>query len=153
VGLGAKYVVLNTGVQEAGLLKELEKAGVVGEGQGRREVFDTIVCSKVLCSVPDQEAAVKTLYSLLKPGGTLLACEHVSNRWREPKGSLVARIQQVVFTYLGWTFFMGGCHLNRDTEAVLKKAAEADGGWKELDFERVTEWGSIPFVFGRFVKR
>jgi SAM-dependent methyltransferase len=151
-GLGGKYKVLACGGERETLIPALRAEGLQGplfvEG-----VFDTIVCSKVLCSVPELEDTVSGLYDLLKPGGRMIICEHIKNPWRTPKGSYIARALQLFFTFAGWTFFMGGCHLNRRTDEVVKKVAKADGGWESADLETVGAWGAIPFVMGVFVKK
>lgn len=151
-GLGGKYRVLACGGEKQTLVPMLREVGVL-KGQNVEGVFDTIVCSKVLCSVPRLEETVAGLYDLLKPGGRLLVCEHVKNPWRTPKGSVIGRGIQIFFTLAGWTFFLGGCHLNRNTDVVLKLAAEQDGGWAKVDLEKVVAWGTIPFVLGEFVKK
>jgi len=96
---------------------------------------------------------VESLYDLLKPGGRLLICEHIKNPWRTRKGSLVSRLIQEFFMVMGWTYFLGGCHLNRDTLEVVKSVAKKDGGWEKVDLENVVQWGTIPFVLGEFTKK
>ncbi|PGG98215.1 hypothetical protein GX51_06935 [Blastomyces parvus] len=176
-GLGAKYQILPCSAERKALYPALGREGLLAETgagvirgeeveglvQGGQGVFDTIVCVRVLCSVPDQRATVRGLYDLLKPGGKLIVCEHVRNGWsvccgrgRGREGvSFVARVVQVVYTLLGWRFFMGECDLNRDTERVVREVAEeaGDGAWGKVDVQRWFEWSALPYVAGTFVKR
>ncbi|KAM5489692.1 hypothetical protein MaudMau93_003058 [Microsporum audouinii] len=153
-GLSSKYRILHCGAQPESLLPALKKAGALddatNEGKG---LFDTIVCVRVLCSVPAPEKTVKGLYDLLKPGGKMLVCEHVVNPWTTAKGSVVARIVQVVYTLSGWSFFMGGCNMDRDTERTLRAVADVDGGWGSIDLESSFTSGPLPYVSGTLVKR
>lgn len=80
-------------------------------------------------------------------------CEHIRNRWETPKGNIISRLVQVLFTSLGWPFFLGGCHLNRDTGQVVEAAAKNDGGWESADIDYVTAWGVLPYAIGQFVKK
>lgn len=152
LGLGSKLHILNCGAQTQRLLPKLQEMGLLHDNTPDC-VFDTIVCSKVLCSVPDQTETIKTLYALLKPGGRLIVCEHVKNPWQSPKGSIIARGVQEFFMLQGWTWFLGGCHLTRNTDDVLKAVADPYGGWEKMDLEYVVQWGSIPFVLGELVKK
>ena len=77
--------------------------------------FDAAVVSGVLCSVPDQEAALADLRRVLRPGGELRFYEHVRAR-----GSFRARSQDAAD--LVWPRLMGGCHPNRDTLAAIERA-------------------------------
>jgi hypothetical protein len=95
-GLGQKLHILNCGAQRETLVPKLQEVGLLGKGR-LEGVFDTILCSKVLCSVPNQKDAVAGSYALLKPGGRMIICEHVRNPWRTPKGSMVARAIQELF--------------------------------------------------------
>lgn len=156
--------MLYPALRREGLLAETEGEVVKGEVGGLVQdggIFDTIVCVRVLCSVPDQRGTVRGLYDLLKPGGKLVVCEHVRNGWSvccgggRVGGSFVGRFVQVICTLMGWEFFMGDCHLNRDTEKVLREVAEeaGDGGWEKVDVQRWFEWSSMPYVAGTLVKR
>jgi ubiquinone/menaquinone biosynthesis C-methylase UbiE len=77
--------------------------------------FDTAVCTLVLCTVPDQAAALREIARVLAPGGRLLALEHV--RADEPG---LARWQDRLVPV--WRFIGRGCHPNRDTAAAIERA-------------------------------
>jgi ubiquinone/menaquinone biosynthesis C-methylase UbiE len=77
--------------------------------------FDTVVVTLVLCTVPDQEAALAEIGRVLRPDGQFLFLEHVrssdphlarwQDRWERP-----------------WRFLGDGCHCNRDTLGTLQAA-------------------------------
>jgi ubiquinone/menaquinone biosynthesis C-methylase UbiE len=76
--------------------------------------FDTVVSTLVLCTVPDQEAALDEVRRVLRPGGRLLFIEHVraagsAARWQD-------RLEPL------WRRLLGGCHPNRDTVAAIEEA-------------------------------
>ncbi|MCD6053162.1 MAG: Methylase involved in ubiquinone/menaquinone biosynthesis [Rubrobacteraceae bacterium] len=76
--------------------------------------FDTVVSTLVLCTVPDQEAALDEVRRVLRPGGRLLFIEHVratgsAARWQD-------RLEPL------WRRLLGGCHPNRDTVAAIEDA-------------------------------
>jgi ubiquinone/menaquinone biosynthesis C-methylase UbiE len=78
--------------------------------------LDAGVVSLVLCSVPDQDAALRELHRKIKPGGELRFYEHVISN-RESR----RRVQRL----LDRTFYprvAGGCHLTRDTRAAIDRA-------------------------------
>jgi ubiquinone/menaquinone biosynthesis C-methylase UbiE len=77
------------------------------------DTFDTAVFTLVLCTVPDQAAALAEAARVLRPGGKLLFVEHV--RSEEPK---LARWQDRLER--PWRFFGDGCHCNRDTVATIE---------------------------------
>ena len=81
--------------------------------------FDTVVCTLVLCSVPDLPAALAEIGRVLGPGGRLLFLEHV----RAADGTLLGHVQDAVqrpHRMLG-----DGCRPNRRTQAALEQAGFA----------------------------
>jgi len=77
--------------------------------------FDTAVVTLVLCTVPDQRAALAEIGRVLRPGGRLLFIEHV----RSPERRL-ARWQDRLLPL--WKRVAGGCHPNRDTLGILRQS-------------------------------
>jgi ubiquinone/menaquinone biosynthesis C-methylase UbiE len=73
---------------------------------------DTVVSTLVLCTVPDMQPVLAEIARVLKPGGTLLFCEHVLS----PEARL-ARYQKRLAPY--WAAFAAGCRCDRDTETAL----------------------------------
>jgi ubiquinone/menaquinone biosynthesis C-methylase UbiE len=76
--------------------------------------FDTVVSTLVLCTVPDQEAALDEVRRVLRPGGRLLFIEHVraagsAARWQD-------RLEPL------WRRLLAGCHPNRDTVTAIEEA-------------------------------
>lgn len=76
---------------------------------------DTVVCTWVLCSIEDVEAAVREMHRVLKPGGQLLFVEH----GLAPTPRLATWQQRL--TPL-WAVCAGGCHLNRRPDMLLQNA-------------------------------
>jgi len=77
--------------------------------------FDAGVASLVLCSVPDQGAALAELFRVIRPGGELRFYEHIRGH-----GESLARFQDAAT--IVWPTFAGGCHPNRDTGAAITAA-------------------------------
>lgn len=148
----ALYKVLACGAQPGELLPALAKEGILAtQTEG---LFDTIVCIRVLCGIPQPQETVDLFYRLLKPGGTVIFLEHVVNSgsWRA-SGSILARLAQHAYMLLGWSFLAGGCELTRDTAATLRRSARVDGGWlQERVVDRKPE-ACIPEVWGYMTKR
>lgn len=72
--------------------------------------------SFVLCTVPDQDAALAEIRRVLRPGGTLCFLEHV----RAGTAALV-RMQRALEATV-WPRLFGGCHLSRDTATAIERA-------------------------------
>lgn len=101
--------------------------------------FDAVVSTLVLCTVPDQRAALAEIRRVLRPEGVLLFMEHVRGdgsmaRWQD-------RIEPL------WMKLFAGCHPNRDTAAAIEAA-----GFRLETFERfdppVPLSGFVPHVQG-----
>src|SRR5436190_15371695 len=80
------------------------------------DTFDAAVTGRVLCSVPDQTAALAEIRRVLRPGGELRFYEHVV-----AESSPAVRAQQAA-DRLFWTRMMGGCHTSRDTVGTIQRA-------------------------------
>ncbi len=73
------------------------------------------VCSLVLCSVADQDAALAEVRRVLRRAGELRFYEHVLDA--NPRFARFQRVVDVVHPYVS-----GGCHVTRDTEATIIRA-------------------------------
>lgn len=91
------------------------RAAATGRIPAEDAVADAVVTSLVLCSVPDQAAALREIRRVLRPGGTLAFYEHVrsANPVLAAAGDLITP---------AWRRLAGGCHLNRDTPAAITAA-------------------------------
>jgi ubiquinone/menaquinone biosynthesis C-methylase UbiE len=90
--------------------------------------IDTVVSTLVLCTVPDQRAALREIRRVLSAEGTMLFLEHV--RSDDPR---VTRRQDRLQPL--WVRVGHGCHCNRDTLAAIRRAG--------FDIEAV-EHGHLP---------
>ena len=76
---------------------------------------DTVVLTFTLCTISDFRAALAQMRRVLKPGGTLLFCEHGEapdesvRRWQD-------RINPI------WKVIGGGCNLNRPIPTCVEDA-------------------------------
>ena len=152
-GLGDKYKIVIAGAEKETLIPGLAKAGLLQSQSPEKGVFDTIVCVRVLCSVQDLQETAAAVYDLLKPGGKLLVCEHTVNPWTTARGSYLARGFQFLYSSLGWTFFVGNCHLTRDIKKAVVEAAGPHGGWAKVELQDHFGWSCLPYVAGTCVKR
>ena len=116
--------------------------GVAGALPAQDASFDAAVVSGVLCSVPDQGAALADLRRVLRPGGELRFYEHVRGRNR-----VRARFQDAVA--LVWPRLMGGCHPNRDTLPAIERAGYAVESCRGFKFPPSARFSPVsPRVLG-----
>ncbi len=76
---------------------------------------DTAVVTFVLCTIPDWESSLQELRRVLKPGGRVLFSEH-GLAPDEGVAKWQRRVEPV------WKSLAGGCHLTRDTKAMLESS-------------------------------
>jgi ubiquinone/menaquinone biosynthesis C-methylase UbiE len=100
---------------------------------------ETVVGTAVLCSVPDQAAALADIKRVLKPGGRFLFFEHV----RSDDPELAAKQDRGERRQVR---FGGGCHPNRATlDAIIAAGFEAgDIEHRQLPGSKLTR----PAIFG-----
>jgi SAM-dependent methyltransferase len=98
--------------------------------------FDAAVCSLVLCSVPDQRAALTQLRAVLRQRdddddgsvGEIRLLEHV-----RAEGGALALAQRVLDATL-WPLVGAGCHCSRDVTTALAGAGLAAGSVERFSF-------------------
>lgn len=96
---------------------ELVHAGIGDEtleGYVPEGGYDAIVCTLVLCSVPNQQAAIDTIKKWLRPEGMLYILEHIR------ASSSIGQFFQNLFNPLQ-KLLADGCHLNRQTDKTLQQ--------------------------------
>lgn len=74
---------------------------------------DTVLVTFALCTIPDPVAALHGMARVLRPGGSLIFCEH----GRAPDQRVEAW-QERINPF--WRRVAGGCNLNRDIPALLQ---------------------------------
>ena len=103
---------------------------------------DGAVASLVLCTVPDQQAALAELRRVLRSGGELRFYEHVVSRDRR-----LARVQRAADATL-WPRLAGGCHAARDTGAAIAAAGLAVERQERFAFRPSPLMPAIPHILG-----
>ncbi|MBJ7356080.1 class I SAM-dependent methyltransferase [Nocardioides sp.] len=107
----------------AGITLDVRAVGAEATGLPSASV-DAVVCTLVLCTVPDPAAALAEVRRILRPGGRLLLVEHVA----AGRGTFLARLQRLLGRPWRWAF--EGCHLHRHTADAVHAA-----GFSEVRLE------------------
>lgn len=81
----------------------------------REHSLDYVVCTLVLCTIPNQKKAFENFKKWLKPTGKLIVLEHIHAE-RNPNRFFQNMINPI------WKVVGDGCNLNRDTDVLIKKA-------------------------------
>ncbi len=110
----------------------------VGDGEA-----DAVVCSLVLCSVPDQTVALAEARRVLRPGGELRFYEHVI-----PARGLGRAVFRAADRSRLWPLIAGGCHCARDTEAAIRAAGFEVRERDRFAFRAGAMSPPAPFILG-----
>lgn len=90
-------------------------------------VFDTVVVTLALCTIPDPDAALAEVRRVLAPAGRLVFLEH------ERSPNRVVAVAQDAIEPL-WRRVAGGCHPNRRTlETLASSGFDVTDLWRSRD--------------------
>ena len=106
--------------------------------------FDAAVACLVLCTVPDQPAALAELQRVLRPGGELRFLEHVHAE-RQP----LRAVQSFADASTLWPRLAGGCHAARDTLRAIEDAGFTVSDVRQFDFSPSPPLPAVPHILGR----
>ncbi|MGC4821977.1 class I SAM-dependent methyltransferase [Micromonospora sp. DT63] len=109
--------------------------------------FDAVVVALVLCTVPDQAAALAEIHRVLRPAGQLRFFEHVA---AEESGRL-RRAQRFSDATL-WPKLFAGCHTGRDTTAAIEAAGFTIEELVRFRFPAGSSGPSSPCVLGGAIR-
>ena len=110
--------------------------------------FDAVVCTLVLCSVPDVAATLSEVRRVLRPAGRFLFIEHIRDQGR--RAWWQDRLRPI------WSVVASGCQLNRRTPEIVESAGlqieELECFDPTEQLTGLSRWLgqlAVPFVVGR----
>lgn len=104
---------------------------------------DVVLASLVLCTVPDQAAALAEARRVLRPGGELRFYEHVHAKQQPLRGFLEGAYRTRIWPLLG-----GGCNPTRDTLAAIEAAGFQVERCERIMFSPSIIIPKIPHILG-----
>jgi ubiquinone/menaquinone biosynthesis C-methylase UbiE len=107
------------------------------------ESVDAVLASLVLCTVPDQAAALAEARRVIRPGGELRFYEHV-HADRQPLRALL----EIADRSRLWPTIAGGCHPTRDTLSAIKAAGFTVERCEHVPFSPSPMIPKIPHILG-----
>jgi ubiquinone/menaquinone biosynthesis C-methylase UbiE len=104
---------------------------------------DAVLASLVLCTVPDQAAALAEARRVIRPGGELRFHEHVHADRQPLRAFLEIAERSRIWPTLG-----GGCHPTRDTLAAIEAAGFAVERCERFSFSPSPVIPKLPHILG-----
>ena len=104
---------------------------------------DVVLASLVLCTVPDQAAALDEARRVLRPGGELRFYEHVHAETQPLRAFLEGAYRTRVWPALG-----GGCNPTRDTLSAIRAAGFEIERCERIKFSPSLVVPKIPHILG-----
>ncbi len=124
----AEITLVQAGVGDAELESHIPADGL-----------DAVVCTLVLCTIPDPKAALLRIREWLKPQGRLIVLEHIHGQ-SAPRRTIHGAVNPL------WKHLAEGCHLTRDTDRLLREV-----GFVPLEEQYFTK--GVPFYRAVMVRR
>jgi SAM-dependent methyltransferase len=106
--------------------------------------LDAAVVSLVLCSVPDQAAALAEIRRVVRPGGELRFYEHVVPERAFKRGAFRLADRTGL-----WPKLAAGCHLARDTAAAITAAGFTIERIERIEFRGAPVEPRLSYILGR----
>jgi ubiquinone/menaquinone biosynthesis C-methylase UbiE len=107
------------------------------------ESVDAVLASLVLCTVPDQPAALAEAHRVIRPGGELRFYEHV-----HADNQPLRTVLEIADRSRIWPTIGGGCHPTRDTLAAIEAAGFKIEKCERFRFSPSPIIPKIPYILG-----